>query len=225
MINCHPSSLGENKMNKEQIYKLCSPYTITSKERVFALCDLVENIVKDNIAGDFIECGTYKGGSVIAMMLALNELKEYRNIHVYDTFEGMTPPTQYDVTYQNEHAANIMNMPIIKCDCSLQTVIDNINRTVSYPSNMIFFHKGDVCKTLPISQHDKIALLRLDTDFYDSTKAELEWLYPKVTENGYTLIDDYGHWNGCRKAVDEYFKDTIFNKIDYTGIFIKKATA
>ena len=85
----------------------------------------------------------------------------------------------------------------------------------------IIYVKGLVEKTLDGNFPEKISLLRLDTDFYESTKKELEILFPKLQSGGIIIIDDYGHWKGCKKAVDEYFvnkKNIFFQQIDYSGL-------
>ena len=99
-------------------------------------------------------------------------------------------------------------------------------QSTGYPSELIKFVKGKVEETLSIYKPEKIALLRLDTDWYESTKTELEELYDNVVSKGVIIIDDYGHWEGCRKAVDEFIKKrnlcVLLNRIDYTGRLIVK---
>jgi O-methyltransferase len=110
------------------------------------------------------------------------------------------------------------------CKCDLDSVIHNINSNTEYPKDLIKYHVGDILKTKFIP--DKISLLRLDTDWYESTKFELDNFYDKVSIGGIVIIDDYGHWSGCKKAVDEFLlihPEIEIEKIDYTGIkFIKK---
>lgn len=98
--------------------------------------------------------------------------------------------------------------------------------STGYPKEKINFVKGLVEETIPQTQINKIAILRLDTDWYSSTKFELEHLYPKLVKGGVLIIDDYGHWEGCKKAVDEYFTNNnipiFMMRIDYTGRLIIK---
>lgn len=90
-----------------------------------------------------------------------------------------------------------------------------------YPIERVRFVEGRVEDTLPVRVPDRISLLRLDTDWYESTRCELEHLFPKLVPGGVLIVDDYGHWEGCRRAVEEYFDENnipmLLNRIDYTG--------
>ncbi len=102
--------------------------------------------------------------------------------------------------------------------------------STGYPAERIHLVKGLVEDTIPAQAPEQLAMLRLDTDWYASTKHELEQLYPRLAEGGVLIVDDYGHYEGARKAVDEYFDDTghrvLLNRIDYTGrIAIKQGAA
>lgn len=212
-------------MNQELIFNKVKTITLLEKERVFANIDSIQHIIDNNVEGDIVEIGVFKGGSIISMILALEELKiTDRKIHLFDTFEGMTSPTDVDIDLNNQHASILMHEPSISCGCSLDEVIRNINFHCKYPKDLISYHKGDILKTNFIPS--KIAILRLDTDWYESTKFELDNFYDNVADNGVVIIDDYGHWQGCKKAVDEFLANNIeikIDHIDYTGIkFIKK---
>lgn len=102
--------------------------------------------------------------------------------------------------------------------------LDDVKRNVRltrYPEERITFVKGPVEQTLNATAPDHIAVLRLDTDWYESTKAELDHLYPRLAIGGVLIIDDYGHWQGARRAVDEYFaargEHPFLHRTDYTG--------
>lgn len=146
------------------------------------------------------------------MMLAARTLLEIdvtdRELYLYDTFEGMPPPTEEDRDYNGISAeAQLLNQKKgtgVWCEASLDDVRSNMVST-GYPSERIHYVQGIVENTIPASLPVKIALLRLDTDWYASTKHELEHLYPLLEPGGVLLIDDYGHWQGARQAVDEYF--------------------
>jgi len=90
-----------------------------------------------------------------------------------------------------------------------------------YPTGRLHFVRGPVETTLPEHAPERLALLRLDTDWYESTRHELQHLYPRLSEGGVLIVDDYGHWEGARRAVDEYFERhppaPLLNRIDYTG--------
>lgn len=209
-----------------EIYEKCKAYTMTSKERMYALYKSVEHIVRAGIPGDFVECGVWKGGSAMLIVYALRKLMvTNRKIYLYDTFEGMPEPSadDYRVGGQGSTAIekfrnNQQDSYNAWCYAPYNQVRNNMSLTL-YPAENIIFVKGKVEDTIPHIVPGMIALLRLDTDLYESTKHEFFHLYPLLTQKGILLIDDYGHWAGCKKAVDEYFTDKsiLLNRIDYTG--------
>jgi O-methyltransferase len=201
------------------------PYTMTSKERVFALRQSVEYIVRAGIPGDIVECGVWKGGSMMAVALSLKELGQTRRLHLFDTFEGMSEPTGVDKTFRGEAAGALMaknerETSAIWAFGALDEVKKNVLGT-GYDPSLVEFVQGKVEDTLPARAPEQIALLRLDTDWYESTKHELTHLYPRLSVGGVLIIDDYGHWEGARKAVDEYVREmqlkVLLQRIDYTG--------
>ena len=210
------------------IYNFCKPYTMTSIERMYALYKGVEYVIKNNIQGDFVECGVWKGGS--SMLIAKTLLKfgvTDRTIWLYDTYEGMSEPTENDKDIFGTSANTLLkkasknDQASVWCYSSLDEVKSNLATTL-YPGNQIKFIQGKVEDTIP--NHipgGSIALLRLDTDWYESTKHELIHLFPLLAKTGVLIIDDYGHWAGSKKAVDEYIdqnKISLFlSKIDYSG--------
>ena len=208
----------------EQYYSLCKPFTMTSKERLYALYKSVNYILDRGIDGVFVECGVWRGGSAMMIMLILSERGiSDRDLYLYDTFEGMTMPTESDFSIGGKNMAydeweknnSIENN--LWCYASQEDVLNNLN-TISYPLERIHFIKGKVEDTIPEIKPEKISLLRLDTDWYESTKHELIYLFPILTSNGVLIIDDYGHWAGAKKAVDEYFSNSplLFNRVDYS---------
>jgi hypothetical protein len=206
------------------------PFTLTSEERMYALYTAVKYIVTANIAGDFVECGVWRGGSCMNMALTLMQCgKCDRDLYLFDTYEGMTPPEGVDVDLLGRPATQLLNSPTdsetTNCFASLDLVRDNM-RTTGYPMEKIHFVKGPVESTVPSQAPQKIALLRLDTDWYASTRHELEQLYPRLDAGGILIIDDYGHWGGSRKATDDYFATlhppVLMHRIDYSGRLIVK---
>jgi len=117
-------------------------------------------------------------------------------------------PTEKDRDYNGISAETQLSTQTkgtgVWCEASIEDVQANMSFT-GYPSDRIHYVQGMVENTIPANMPDKIALLRLDTDWYASTKHELEHLYPLLEKGGVLLIDDYGHWQGARQAVDEYF--------------------
>ena len=210
-----------------EICRTVWPYTMTTSERVNALVDAVRYVVANRIEGALVECGVWKGGSAMAMVLALKELgDESRDIYLYDTFSGMSAPNEKDVSLEGHMATEEFSRRKRTedssdwCASSLQEVRANVLST-GYREEKITFVEGKVEATIPKIIPDKIALLRLDTDWYESTKHELVHLFPLVQPNGVVIIDDYGHWQGARDAVDEYFAENrvcfLLNRIDYSG--------
>jgi hypothetical protein len=149
-----------------------------------------------------------------------------RRLYLYDTFEGMTPPGEFDVDYLGAHASSVeaelgAGQPGFRWN---YVPLDEVKRevlSVGYPADRISLIKGKVEETLPAQAPERIALLRLDTDWYESTKHEMETLYPRLVRGGVLLIDDYGHFEGARRAVDEYLQKhkipMLLHRIDYTG--------
>jgi O-methyltransferase len=208
------------------LYEKSRPYTMTTLERMYSLYQAVRYIVKYNIPGNFVECGVWRGGSSMMIALTLAKLGQTdRQIYLYDTFEGMSEPTGDDVTFKGDAATILMKEAeanketSVWCLATLDDVKANMALT-GYPAENLHYVKGKVEDTIPaMLPQQNIALLRLDTDWYESTAHELEFLYPMLNHSGVLIIDDYGHWAGCRRAVDEYFENTpiLLNRIDYTG--------
>lgn len=210
-----------------ELEKKCNSFTMTSTERLYSVYKSVSYCIENELDGDFVECGVWKGGS--SMMIALCLLKKNitnRKIYLYDTFEGMSKPTEEDINYAANKAAikyaEKLNAESGSdwCRSEIEEVKQNLYST-GYPKEKIIFVKGKVEDTIPKTIPNQIALLRLDTDWYESTKHEMEHLYPLLVPKSVLIIDDYGHWQGCRKAVDEYFSKNkiaiLLNRIDYTG--------
>ena len=209
-----------------EFHNLIKTETMTSVERQHALYKAVQHIIINDVEGDVVECGVWRGGSTMLAALTMKSLNETdKNIYLYDTFAGMSEPTEHDVSItgkaSNHKWKSLQRGNINTWDyASQEDVAKNVNST-GYPKEKLFFVKGKVEDTIPKTIPAKISLLRLDTDWYESTAHELEHLFPRLSKGGILIIDDYGHWRGARKAVDEYIKNnniTIFlNRIDYTG--------
>lgn len=208
-------------------------YTMTSSERLWSLINAVRYVQNENLPGDFAECGVWRGGSVMAMANELVRLGVTdRKIWLYDTFAGMTPPTANDVEEGSGKTAEEMLAHTevadgnnVWCVAGRADVEANV-RSTGYPFENFNFVEGDVVQTLQTAVPEQISLLRLDTDWYESTKAGLEILYPRLVVGGVCILDDYGHWLGARKAVDEYFEKSghrpFMHPIDFSGrVFIK----
>ena len=219
-----PINLKDLTPREIEILQSVKPYTLTSEERVAALLNAVRYISEHKVPGDIAECGVWRGGSVMAVALALMYHNDSsRNLYLYDTFEGMSEPTKHDKSLQGESAKSLLDRdPVgtgIWCFASIEDVRTNILST-GYPEERVHLIKGKVEETLPSILPRRLALLRLDTDWYESTKHELIHLFPLVDSRGLLIIDDYGHWQGARKATDEYLIEHKLNlylhRVDYT---------
>ncbi len=215
------------------IYEQIRSYTMTSEARVWALIRAVDYLDENKIAGDFVECGVWRGGSAMAMMLACQgDGQQARHVWLYDTFEGMSPPTDLDFEIQSDRSTSEILAKIPFSEASRMwgySPRDEVKSNVSstgYPEERVTMVEGDVVETLRSTTPERIALLRLDTDWYESTLAELEVLFPKLVPGGVCIIDDYGHWGGSRRAVDEYFAGQsvkpMLSRIDYSGRMLVK---
>lgn len=195
----------------KEIIDFVKPYTMTSNSSLISLIDAVKYIIKNNIPGSVVECGVWRGGSMMAVAKTLMKMNTYdKELYLFDTFTGMTKPNEIDVGVGNkERSIDLFNKQKVSEDttnwlkASINEVKQNIQK-VGYDKDKIFFVKGKVEDTLPKNSPSIISLLRLDTDWYESTKHELIHLFPKLSKGGVIIIDDYDDWEGCRKAVEEY---------------------
>lgn len=196
----------------------------------------IHYIINNNIEGVIVECGVESGNFEYCWITKLLHFGEYRDIYMYDTFDGLTEPSEHDYTHEDSVIYKMNNKEVCDfwnkekwCYCPLEKVKNRLNQT-GYPEDKLKYIVGDVLDTLKDDNNipDKIAILRLDTDWYQSSKYELERLYDKVTMGGLIIFDDYFHWNGQRKATDDFFKERGY---DYnvtnlyngkTGAIIKK---
>lgn len=204
-----------------------TPFTMTSPARIVTLSRCVEHLIRYNIPGDIVECGVWRGGSMMLVARKLIRMNASdRNLFLFDTFDGMTTPDGRDQAWNGSSADDILgNLDKYAgrnewCYAGKEEVQTNMERT-GYPAEKLHLVPGKVEDTLPHPQIKNIALLRLDTDWYESTRHELECLYDKVVPGGFIIIDDYGHWKGAQKAVDEFIEQrqlqVYLHRIDYTG--------
>jgi hypothetical protein len=196
-----------------------------SPERVRALRDAVRYVVARGLEGDIVECGVWKGGSMLAVARTLTELGQSdRGLWLYDTYEGMSEPTDADLMPTGEKAADLLAAHDRSARLWAVGPLEGVREVMlssGYPEERMHFVKGKVEETIPAQAPEKIALLRLDTDWYESTRHELDHLWPRLVPGGVLILDDYGHWQGARKAVDEYIAEhgltLLLNRIDYTA--------
>jgi hypothetical protein len=217
-----------------EIYDHCKGYTLTSVERMYHLYSTVKYLTEYHIPGDFVECGVWKGGSIMLCSLTLQMLGDKeRKLYLYDTYEGMSKPTEKDVNYLGSSAKDKWSHHERDsgksdwCYASLEEVKSNVYET-GYPIDNFILIKGKVEETIPGSAPESISLLRLDTDLYESTYHELKYLYPLLSNKGVLIVDDYGHWRGSKEATDRYIEElgqpVLLSRIDYAGRAAIKTT-
>jgi hypothetical protein len=202
-----------------------APFTMTGPERIAALRQAVIHVCRHGIEGAIVECGVWRGGSMMAVARTLLEINARRDLVLFDTFAGMTHPESVDRDIGGTPAAAALDREDVATGATwavgpLADVQANL-RSTGYPVERMRFVVGDVADTVPREAPERIAILRLDTDWYASTRHELEHLYPRLAVGGVLIVDDYGHWEGARLAVDEFLERTsapiLLNRIDYTG--------
>jgi O-methyltransferase len=207
-------------------YDAVREYTMTSLERVAALCEAVRYVTRHGIQGDLVECGVWRGGSMLAAARTLLEHGDReRTLWLYDTFTGMSEPTEVDVRdTDGSPAAALLASHDRSTDLWAVSPLDEVKRVMAlcdYPAEKVRYVPGKVEDTIPADVPARIAILRLDTDWYESTHHELVHLFPRVIPGGVVIVDDYGFWQGSRRAVDEYLAATnarlLLNRIDDTG--------
>lgn len=212
----------EEEANK--MIKIVRKNTMLPYVNLLTLFEQVLYCEKTNIEGDYVECGVWKGGAVGLMACAnLQYSNRRRDIHLFDAFEEICAPNE---KVDGERAINEVkeilgeNVPTKGELIPLKGIYDRfggpsdigeckelIENIVNYPSEHVYYHKGWFQDTVPVkaAEIDKICILRLDGDWYDSTKVCLEQFYDKVVPKGFIIFDDYGTYSGCKKAVDEFF--------------------
>jgi hypothetical protein len=207
-------------------YRECQPFTMTSVERLYALAESVQFVVNAEIPGDFVECGVWKGGSALMIARSLSDAggDQNRRIWLYDTFKGMSEPTHRDGRSAHERWTQQARGTYNEWCFSPLDEVQAVLARSSFSPNLLRFVTGKVEDTIPNEVPDAIAVLRLDTDWYESTRHELVHLWPRLSPGGILLIDDYGHWEGARRAVDEFFesKQVLMHRVDYTGRTVQK---
>jgi len=203
-------------------YVINNGLTMVPRVGLFATLMSCKYVIANNIDGDFVECGVWRGGNSIIAAYMFKLYNSHKKVYLYDTFEGMTPPTEFDINLVTGLTAKeeIDSAKLDKVSyCSIDEVKTNFSNLGLLSENVIFV-QGDVLQTLEQNNiPEKIAVLRLDTDWYESTKKEMEILYPRITREGVLIIDDYGHCAGSKKAVDEFFENSyrpFLQYIDYT---------
>lgn len=209
-------------------------HTMVSYERLVVLYQQVVHCECAGVPGCYVECGTWRGGSVGMMALAnLDHSQERRHLHLFDSFEGIPEPMedldgQAASDWARKHGAGADGRLVAIRDAyeavgSLDANKELIEGRLAYPAEFVHYHVGWFQDAVPqaASQVGDIAILRLDGDWYESTQVCLQNLYDLVVSGGFVIIDDYGHYEGCRRAVEDFLAErglkVFLNHIDYTG--------
>ena len=206
-----PYSLQQDyklKIEDREIIQEVSSRTMTNTNSLMNLISATRYLNAASIKGAFVECGVWRGGSALAFCLTtLKSGGQLRPVYLFDTFEGFVDTGEQDFQLSDgRNASGLFDLEInYVCEASLIDVQNGFD-AIEYPKNLVNYRVGDITRTAIDQLPGKIALLRLDTDYYESTKWELENLYPLLQTGGILIVDDYDHWNGSRKACDEYFK-------------------
>lgn len=196
-----------------QFYRLIRPYTMSGNSRLRGLYNAVQHVIGQQVPGDIVECGAAQGGSAALMGLTLKQSGDDRRLWVFDTFEGLPPATADDPDFE------IAKLYTGQCRAELSEVTALFKRLdILTNSNLI---KGLFQETLPTCDVKSISVLHIDGDWYESVKVCFDHLYDRVSSGGIIQIDDYGHWEGARKAVNEFMRQRSLNlelrRLDYTG--------
>jgi O-methyltransferase len=199
-------------------------------DAMYAQWQAMQYVVRCEVPGDFVECGVFRGGSTALAAEAFKQLGDtYRKLYLYDTFEGMTQPTARDVDFAGRTPQDHLGTWGAKTmdqitRCSLEEVRANVLATGLAAERFIFV-QGKVEETIPGTlPAGPICVLRLDTDWYESTKHELVHLFPRLSSGGVLIVDDYGFWRGSREACDEYFAEhsvkMLLSRVDRVGTVV-----
>lgn len=213
------------------LFKKIYPYTMVGYKRLSNVYEIAKIIEEKKTKGAFVECGVWKGGCIAAMAFIAQKAGSDRKIWLFDSFEGLPEPTADDGKVAKDYAQNRAGgklETINKCVGPLEDVKEVFFNILKINQNNVVIKKGWFQDTLPKEKNyiGTISVLRLDGDWYESTKVCLDNLYNNVIIGGYIILDDYGHWEGAKKALDEFFIEKKISpeliKIDYTGVYFQK---
>lgn len=199
-----------------KLFERWNSHSLLSPERLNALYESAKHLVAANIPGAIVDCGVYRGGGFCLVLEALVQFGDTdRDVYAFDTFQGF-PEGIRDVSINGD----VLTRDAWVTGDFQHITAENVAQT-GYPMARVHLVRGPVEATIPVHAPDRIAHLHLDTDYYESTLHELVHLWPRLSSGGTLIIDDYGHFEGCRRAVDEYFAANgprpLLHRTDYTG--------
>lgn len=219
--------LGTARVDDEEfqaLYAVVRPYTMVAVPRLFSLFTHAKEVCANGPAGNFVECGVAGGGSSGLLSAVIRKYDASRRLFSCDSFEGMPPATEFDM--HNGQRAEDSGWGTGTCAAPESCVLELCHKLGT--SSVITTVKGYFEDTLPVwkEQFEPIAFLHMDGDWYSSTKVILDTLYEKLAPGAYVQVDDFGHWDGCRKAVTEFFRQrglkVFTHTIDGTGVWFQK---
>jgi O-methyltransferase len=231
-----PASLpSDYDQETREIWEAVRDRTMTHHTRVHFLVQAVRYVDRHRVPGAIVECGVWRGGSMLTVAHTLLRLGVAdRDLYLFDTFEGMTAPTERDVRItQGKHADELLAakgpgpMAWARPGRFVAT-LDDVKEgfaALDYPEDRVHFVPGRVEDTVPQQAPEGIAILRLDTDWYESTKHELTHLYKRLAPGGVLIIDDYGTWHGSKEATDEFLDETreplLLTRVSRAAVAVK----
>lgn len=192
------------------------PYTMSDPLRLVTLNKLVQELSTNGVAGDIVECGVCNGGSAAVMATAVVQCPE-RSLWLYDTFEGIPQAHETDGPLAQTLTGHFVG--------SVQMVREALSK-VGYPLERVTLKKGLFRETFKDQLPGNIALLHIDADWYESVLLALQTLYPLVSDGGFIVLDDFGHWEGSRKAFYDFCRaesiQPLLERVGATQAFWRK---
>jgi hypothetical protein len=213
-----PWSSPREALTRLRLFRQVAHHTKVSREKLNRLCELARRIERDAVPGAIVECGVYKGGGAAVMTACASPARE---IYLFDSFEGLPPPGARD--------GEIAQSRYTEGWCAgseeeVRTLFDRLG--ILGPR--VHFVKGWFQDTFPVTTVKPIALLHVDADWYDSVRLCLERFWDDVAVGGFVAFDDYGRWEGCTQAVDEFLAARRLGPLTPTGRaghYLRKSSA
>jgi hypothetical protein len=197
---------GRESFRRWRLFRRVKGHTLVSREKLNALCDLVAILERDRVPGAIVECGVFKGG---AAALMAHEAAD-REIYLFDSFEGLPPPGERDGAI----AARLYHRGwCASPESEVKTIMARLNRLTP----RVHLVKGWFHETFPRTPIADVALLHIDADWYDSVRLCLDTWFDRIVAGGFLVVDDYGRWEGCTRAVDEFISSRGLPPLTPTG--------
>jgi O-methyltransferase len=219
MLAARPSS--ESVHLAKLILQVKPVHTMVRNRSLMTLYRMVRYVNHISLPGAIVECGVWKGGSSAMMAAACRDSATQRDIWLFDSFEGLPPPSKLDGTVEQKHYFKGMNKGSIES-------VQHIFRKLRLPLERVHFVKGWFEQTIPSAEVGAIAVLHIDADWYESVSLVLHQLYDRVVPGGYVILDDYGYWPGCDRAVHDFLDAraiprTVLQRVGSMGVYFQKS--